>query len=285
AYAPGHRVDIWADMITLTEISALAGAVVNLTTVFKQRAPGMSLNRIPLFVWAQVVTSFMILFAMPAVMLVSGYLAMDRLANVNTHFFNPAEGGDALLYQHLFWFFGHPEVYIIFIPATGMGSSIVETFSGRRIFAYPVMVLSLIATGFIGFGPWVHHMFATPIPLLGRTVLLVPEMDRANAERIVRQMEFLDAVHRVQPHIVSNAHPRSARDDAPHLHLRGRDGVGKFESARHSWGRHHRAQRSSFCCECTHRASTGRSCRCHPMACTDIGMGNGVPTAGIQFLP
>ena len=130
-FSPGHRVDIWADMITLTEISALAGAVVTLTTVFKQRAPGMSLNRIPLFVWAQVVTSFMIIFAMPAVMLVSGYLAMDRLANVNTHFFNAAEGGDSLLYQHLFWFFGHPEVYIIFIPATGMVSMIVETFSGR----------------------------------------------------------------------------------------------------------------------------------------------------------
>ena len=168
-YSPGHRVDIWADMITLTEISALSGAVVNLATVFKQRAPGMSLNRIPLFVWAQVVTAFMIIFAMPAVMVVSGFLALDRLMNVNTHFFNPAEGGDALLYQHLFWFFGHPEVYIIFIPATGIVSAIVETFSGRRVFGYTAMVLSLIATGFIGFGLWVHHMFATPLPLLGRS--------------------------------------------------------------------------------------------------------------------
>jgi len=168
-YSPGHRVDIWADMITLTEISALSGAVVNLATVFKQRAPGMSLNRIPLFVWAQVVTAFMIIFAMPAVMVVSGFLALDRLMNVNTHFFNPAEGGDALLYQHLFWFFGHPEVYIIFIPATGMVSAIVETFSGRRVFGYTAMVLSLIAIGFIGFGLWVHHMFATPLPLLGRS--------------------------------------------------------------------------------------------------------------------
>jgi len=175
-YSPGHRVDIWADMVTLTEISALSGAVVTLTTVFKQRAPGMSLNRIPLFVWAQVVTSFMIIFAMPAVMLVTGYLAMDRLANVNTHFFNAAEGGDNLLYQHLFWFFGHPEVYIIFIPATGLVSTIVETFSGRRIFGYPVMVLSLIATAFIGFGLWVHHMFATPIPLLGRSFFSAASM-------------------------------------------------------------------------------------------------------------
>jgi cytochrome c oxidase subunit I+III len=167
-FSPGKRVDFWAQMITLTEISALVGAVEIITTVFKQRAPGMSLNRIPLMVWAQVITSFMIIFAMPAVMLASGALAMDRLMHVNTHFFNPAEGGDALLYQHMFWFFGHPEVYIIFIPATGFVSTIVETFSRRKMFGYLAMVLSLIATGFIGFGLWVHHMFATPIPQLGR---------------------------------------------------------------------------------------------------------------------
>src|SRR5215216_5001904 len=122
-YSPGKRVDIWAQMITFTEISALAVAVNIITTVFKQRAPGMSLNRIPLFVWAMLVTSFMVIFAMPAVMLASLMLAMDRL--VDTHFFNPAQGGDALLWQHLFWFFGHPEVYIIFIPATGFVSSII----------------------------------------------------------------------------------------------------------------------------------------------------------------
>ena len=168
-FSAGKRVDIWAQMITLTEISALVGAVQVITTVFKQRAPGMSLNRIPLFVWAQVVTAFMIIFAMPSIMLASGVLAMDRLAHVNTHFFNPAEGGDALLYQHLFWFFGHPEVYIIFIPATGFVSMIVETFSQRRAFGYIPLVLSLIATGFIGFGLWVHHMFATPVPMLGRS--------------------------------------------------------------------------------------------------------------------
>ena len=167
-YSPGHRVDFWSQMITLTEISALVAAVEIIVTVFKQRAPGMALNRIPLFVWANVVASFMILFAMPAIMLASGALAMDRLAHVNTHFFNVAEGGDAILWQHLFWFFGHPEVYIIFIPATGFVSTIVETFSRRRVFGYPAMVLSLIATAFIGFGLWVHHMFATPLPRLGQ---------------------------------------------------------------------------------------------------------------------
>ena len=100
----------------------------------------MTLNRMPLFVWAMLVQSFMVLFAMPWVATASQFLAMDRL--VGTHFFNPAEGGDALLWQHLFWFFGHPEVYIIFIPALGFVSAIVATFTRRQVFGYPAMVLS-----------------------------------------------------------------------------------------------------------------------------------------------
>jgi cytochrome c oxidase subunit I+III len=166
-YSPGKRVDIWAQMITFTEISALAVAVNLITTIFKKRAPGMSLNRIPLFVWAMLVTSFMVVFAMPAVMLSSLMLAMDRL--VDTHFFNPAQGGDALLWQHLFWFFGHPEVYIIFIPATGMVSTILSPFTRRETYGYLALVMSLVATGFIGFGLWVHHMFATGLPQLGQS--------------------------------------------------------------------------------------------------------------------
>src|SRR5215207_1954217 len=167
AYSPGKRVDVWAQMITFTEISALAGAIIVIGTVFKMRAPGMTLNRLPLFVWAQLVTSFMIIFAMPSVMLASSFLASDRL--IDTHFFNPAEGGDAILYQHLFWFFGHPEVYIIFIPALGFISPIIITFARRKIFGHVPLVLSLISTGFIGFGLWVHHMFATPIPQMGQS--------------------------------------------------------------------------------------------------------------------
>ena len=121
------------------------------------------------------VTSFMIIFAMPAVMLGEhAVLIIDRL--VGTHFFNPAEGGDALLWQHLFWFFGHPEVYIIFIPALGIVSSIIATFARRPIFGYPAMVLSLIATGFLGFGLWVHHMFATGLPQLGESFFTAASM-------------------------------------------------------------------------------------------------------------
>jgi cytochrome c oxidase subunit I+III len=166
-FSPGKRVDVWAQMITFTEISSLAVAVNLITTIFKQRAPGMSLNRVPVYVWAMLVTSFMVVFAMPAVMLSSLMLALDRL--VDTHFFNPAQGGDALLWQHLFWFFGHPEVYIIFIPATGIVSTILAPFTRREVFGYLALVLSLVATGFIGFGLWVHHMFATGLPQLGQS--------------------------------------------------------------------------------------------------------------------
>jgi cytochrome c oxidase subunit I+III len=97
----------------------------------------------------------------------SSFLISDRL--IGTHFYNPAEGGDALLWQHLFWFFGHPEVYIIFLPALGMVSHIVTTFSRRTIFAYPAMVLALLANGVLAFGLWVHHMFATGLPRLGNS--------------------------------------------------------------------------------------------------------------------
>jgi cytochrome c oxidase subunit I len=164
-FSPGKRTDIWAQMITFTELSGLAVAVEIIVTVLKQRAPGMTLDRIPLFVWAVFVNSFVIVFALPAVMIASTALILDRL--VGTHFFNPAEGGDALLWQHLFWFFGHPEVYIIFLPATGFVSAIVTAFARRPTFGYLPLVLSLIATGFLSFGLWVHHMFTTGIPQLG----------------------------------------------------------------------------------------------------------------------
>jgi heme/copper-type cytochrome/quinol oxidase subunit 1 len=111
------------------------------------------------------INSLVIIFALPAVVVASSFLIMDRL--IGTHLFNPAEGGDALLFQHLFWFFGHPEVYIIFLPATGMVSAIVVTFARRQAFGYLALVLSLIAVAFLSFGLWVHHMFTTGLPQLG----------------------------------------------------------------------------------------------------------------------
>jgi len=164
-FSPGKRADIWAQMITFTEVSALAAAVVLVATILKTRAPGMTLSRMPLFAWAMLVVAAMIIFAMPSVALASSMLISDRL--VGTQFYNQFEHGDALLWQHLFWFFGHPEVYIIFLPATGFVSVIVETFCRRPVFAYPVVVLALISTGILAFGLWVHHMFATGLPRVG----------------------------------------------------------------------------------------------------------------------
>jgi cytochrome c oxidase subunit 1 len=134
----------------------------------------MTLAKMPLFAWAMLVTSLMIVFALPAVALDSAMLLSDRL--VGTHFFNPFERGDALLWQHLFWFFGHPEVYIIFLPATGFISELTATFSRRPVFGYPAVVLSLIATGLLAFGLWVHHMFATGLPRLGYAVYTAASM-------------------------------------------------------------------------------------------------------------
>src|SRR5690606_24528636 len=164
-FSPGLRIDFWATMITFIEISALVAAVELVAGIFKQRAPGMSLNRMPPFVWAVLVMAFMIMFAMPAVIVGSVFLAMDR--TVGSHFFNAAAGGDPLLWQHLFWFFGHPEVYIILVPALGFVSTIVTTFARRPLFGYTAVVLSLAAIGIASFGLWVHPMFTTGLPEVG----------------------------------------------------------------------------------------------------------------------
>jgi cytochrome c oxidase subunit 1 len=173
-FTPGKRADVWAQLITFTEVASLIVAVQIIAVAFKMRAPGMSLNRMPMFVWAQVVMNFMVIFAMPSVMVASSMLILDRL--VGTHFYNPAEGGDALLFQHLFWFFGHPEVYIMFVPALGIVSSIISASTRRQLVGYPALVLSLIATGFIGFGVWVHHMFATGLPQMSISFFTVASL-------------------------------------------------------------------------------------------------------------
>jgi cytochrome c oxidase subunit I+III len=167
-FSPGKRVDVWAQTVTFTEISALISAVEIIVTTFKQRAPGMTLNRMPLFVWSMLVTAFMVLIAMSTVATASVLLALDRL--VGTHFFNPTEGGDALLWQHLFWFFAHPEVYIIFLPATGMISALLPAFTRRPVFGYTLLVFALVLTGFLSFALWVHHMMVTGIPHLATSL-------------------------------------------------------------------------------------------------------------------
>jgi len=176
-FSPGKRADVWAQMITFTEVAALAVAVTLTATILKQRAPGMTLARMPIFLWSTLVTSLMVIFSMPSVALASSMLISDR--SVGTQFFNPAENGDTLLWQHLFWFFGHPEVYIIFLPATAFVSEIVTTFSRRSIYGYSVVALSLVGTGILAFGLWVHHMFATGLPRVGYSFFTAASMSVA----------------------------------------------------------------------------------------------------------
>jgi cytochrome c oxidase subunit I len=164
AYSPGIGLDFWAIGITFLGIATTIGGINFIVTIFRMRAPGMSFNRLPLFCWGILTMSFMIVFALPAVTLSGALLEMDR--TFHTRFFDVSHGGLPLLYQHLFWIWGHPEVYILFIPATGIISMVIPTFCRRRIVGYWLIAAALVATGFISFGLWVHHMFATGIPMV-----------------------------------------------------------------------------------------------------------------------
>ena len=163
-WSPGLNADFWLIGVTFSEIAAVAAAVEMIVAILIGRAPGMDLRRIPLFAWAMLVTSFMIVFGFPPLILASILLEIQRAFGFV--FFDPALGGDPLLWQHLFWLFGHPEVYIIFLPAAGVVSMVVSTFARRPVVGYTWIVLALVATGFLSFGLWVHHMFAVGIPLL-----------------------------------------------------------------------------------------------------------------------
>ncbi|TIO78280.1 MAG: cytochrome ubiquinol oxidase subunit I, partial [Mesorhizobium sp.] len=154
--------------------SSILGAINFITTIFNMRAPGMTMHKMPLFAWAVLITAFLLLLSLPVLAGAITMLLTDR--NFGTAFFVPDQGGDALLFQHLFWFFGHPEVYIIFLPATGIVSAIIPAFARRPAFGYLGLVLSLIAVGFLSFGLWVHHMFATGLPKLGASFFTASSM-------------------------------------------------------------------------------------------------------------
>jgi cytochrome c oxidase subunit I+III len=162
-FTPDRGPDFWLLGITFAEISAMASAVELIVSILKTRAPGMSLERMPVFAWAMLVTALMIVLAFPPLILGGTLLEIERAFGLP--FYDPQRGGDALLWQHLFWLFGHPEVYIIFLPAAGIVSTIVPTFARRPLAGYTLVVLALIGTGFLSFGLWVHHMYATAIPL------------------------------------------------------------------------------------------------------------------------
>ena len=163
-YSPGINMDFWGLGVTFVGISTSVGAVNFIVTAFKMRAPGMTLNRMPIFVWSILSMAFMIVFAVPALTVGTVMLEADRL--FGTQFYEAAGGGSPLLYQHLFWFWGHPEVYILFIPAAGMVATTIPVFARRRLAGYTWVAASLVAISFISFGVWVHHMFATGMPAL-----------------------------------------------------------------------------------------------------------------------
>src|SRR5688572_10398154 len=163
-YSPGIAEDFWLLGIGFIEISAIAGAIEIIVGVLRTRSPGMTLERIPIFAWAMLVFAVMIVFAFPAIILATAVLELERA--FNWPFFSAERGGDPLLWQHLFWFFGHPEVYIIFLPAAGMVSMIVPAMARTPLVGYRLIVIALVGTGFLSFGLWVHHMFATGLPHL-----------------------------------------------------------------------------------------------------------------------
>jgi len=163
---PGANTDFWALGILMLGISSISASLNFVVTILKLRAPGMTVNRMPLFTWMTLITAFLLLFALPSVTAASILLLLDR--HLGTHFFQAGAGGDPLLWQHLFWSFGHPEVYILILPAFGMISEILPVFSRKPIFGYTFIAWSGVAIGFLSFTVWAHHMFAVGLPLVAQ---------------------------------------------------------------------------------------------------------------------
>jgi cytochrome c oxidase subunit I+III len=163
-YNPDRNIDFYCLGIIFNSIASTLTAGQFIVTLLKSRAPGMSFNRMPLFCFAQLAAAFGLLFALPALSADTIFLFLDR--NGGTHFFDPSHGGSALLWQHLFWIFGHPEVYILIVPAFGIATSIIPAFTQRRLVAFPLVAIAELLVVFIGFGVWAHHMFATGIPTI-----------------------------------------------------------------------------------------------------------------------
>jgi cytochrome c oxidase subunit I len=160
AYSPGGGVDAWIFMVHLTSLSSMLGAINFVATIHNMRAPGMSWGRLPLFIWTILVYSYLLILALPSLTAAVTMLLTDR--HFGTAFFDPAGGGDPILWQHLFWFFGHPEVYIMVLPAFGIISEVLPVFARKPIFGYKAIAVSTVAIAFLSALVWAHHMFTTP---------------------------------------------------------------------------------------------------------------------------
>ena len=173
-YSPGVGVDFWAVGLQILGVASLAAAFNFIVTIINMRAPGMTFMRLPVFVWMTLVTSFLIILAFPVITVALVFLLFDRFTG--THFFVPEAGADPLLWQHLFWLFGHPEVYILILPAMGIISEVLPTFSRKPLFGYAVVVYSGIFIGFMGWGVWSHHMFSVGLGPLADSFFAITTM-------------------------------------------------------------------------------------------------------------
>jgi cytochrome c oxidase subunit 1 len=173
-YSPGPNVDFWMLGLQILGIASLAAAVNFFVTVLNLRAPGMTLMRMPMFVWMSFITQVLLLLAFPVITVALILLMFDRF--FGTHFFVPSGGGDPILWQHLFWIFGHPEVYILILPAFGIVSEVLPVFSRKPLFGYAAMVFSGVFIAFLGFGVWSHHMFATAMGPIADTFFALTTM-------------------------------------------------------------------------------------------------------------
>jgi cytochrome c oxidase subunit 1 len=173
-FSPGPNVDFWMFGLQILGIASLAAAVNFFVTVINLRAPGMTLMRMPMFVWMSFITQVLLLLAFPVITVALILLMFDRF--FGTHFFVPAGGGDPILWQHFFWIFGHPEVYILILPAFGIISEVLPVFSRKPLFGYAAMVFSGIFIAFLGFGVWSHHMFATGMGPIADTFFALTTM-------------------------------------------------------------------------------------------------------------
>ena len=173
-YSEGPGVDYYSVGLQITGLGTIAGAVNFLVTIVNMRAPGMTLLRMPMFTWTTFITSALIIFAVPPLTVALFLLMFDRLFGGN--FFNVAAGGDEVIWEHLFWIFGHPEVYIVILPAFGMISEVISTFSKKRLFGYTSMVFATVLIGFLGFMVWAHHMFTVGLGPMANSIFAVATM-------------------------------------------------------------------------------------------------------------